>query len=120
MPRIALRAFERTAGFAEGVSRPSTRTCCYVKAMHAWATRLEVLPEAIEYYLWDEANKSAHRSGTFARNNMAWISRETCQRQTSLLPEASRTGPEIQCQIKCQRGQTPPVAARRSQTPQPR
>ena len=32
--------------------------CCYVKAMHAWASRLEVLPEAIEYYLWDEANKS--------------------------------------------------------------
>ena len=58
MPRIALRAFERTAGFAEGVSRPSTRTCCYVTAMHAWASRLEVLPEAIEYYLWDEANKS--------------------------------------------------------------
>ena len=30
----------------------------YVSAMHAWASALDVLPEAIEYYLWDEADKS--------------------------------------------------------------
>jgi hypothetical protein len=29
----------------------------YVEVMHAWASRLKVLPEAIEYYLWDEASK---------------------------------------------------------------
>lgn len=29
----------------------------FVKAMHAWASRLDVLPEVIEYYLWDEASK---------------------------------------------------------------
>jgi hypothetical protein len=27
----------------------------YVKTMHAWAARLKVLPEVIEYYLWREA-----------------------------------------------------------------
>jgi hypothetical protein len=31
---------------------------CYVSAIHAWASALDVLPEAIEYYLWDEADKS--------------------------------------------------------------
>lgn len=30
----------------------------YVRAMHAWASCLGVLPEVIEYYLWDEASKS--------------------------------------------------------------
>ena len=30
----------------------------YVSAMHAWASALEVLPEAIEYYLWDNPDKS--------------------------------------------------------------
>jgi hypothetical protein len=30
----------------------------YVSAMHAWASALDVLPEAIEYYLWDKADKS--------------------------------------------------------------
>ena len=30
----------------------------FVKAMHAWASRLDVLPEVIEYYLWAEAGKS--------------------------------------------------------------
>lgn len=30
----------------------------FVKAMHAWASRLGVLPEVIEYYLWVEAGKS--------------------------------------------------------------
>lgn len=29
----------------------------YVKAVHAWACELKVLPEVIEYYLWDEASK---------------------------------------------------------------
>ena len=36
----------------------STAYVHYVKAMHAWAFRLEVLPEVIEYYLWNEASKS--------------------------------------------------------------
>jgi hypothetical protein len=30
----------------------------YVKTMHAWATKLNVLPEVIEYYLWAEAARS--------------------------------------------------------------
>jgi hypothetical protein len=30
----------------------------YVKTMHAWAAKLNVLPEVIEYYLWAEAAKS--------------------------------------------------------------
>jgi hypothetical protein len=30
----------------------------YVNAMHAWASALDILPEAIEYYFWDEADKS--------------------------------------------------------------
>ena len=29
----------------------------YVKAMHMWASRLEVLPDVIEYYLWIEASR---------------------------------------------------------------
>jgi hypothetical protein len=29
----------------------------YVKTMHAWAARLGVLPEVIEYYLWDEVGE---------------------------------------------------------------
>jgi 8-oxoguanine DNA glycosylase-like protein len=29
----------------------------YVKTMHAWAASLDVLPEIIEYYLWNEAAK---------------------------------------------------------------
>lgn len=36
----------------------STAYVQYVRAMHAWASRLEVLPEVIEYYLWEEASKS--------------------------------------------------------------
>jgi hypothetical protein len=36
----------------------STAYVRYVKAMHAWAFRLEVLPEVIEYYLWAEASES--------------------------------------------------------------
>lgn len=31
----------------------------FVSAMHAWATRLNVLPEVIEYYLWREVGNSA-------------------------------------------------------------
>jgi hypothetical protein len=30
----------------------------FVKTMHAWAAKLNVLPEVIEYYLWAEAAKS--------------------------------------------------------------
>ena len=30
----------------------------YVNAMHAWASALDILPEVIEYYFWDEADKS--------------------------------------------------------------
>jgi hypothetical protein len=30
----------------------------FVKAMHAWAAELKVLPETIEHYLWTEAAKS--------------------------------------------------------------
>ena len=30
----------------------------YAKTMHAWAAKLNVLPEVIEYYLWAEAAKS--------------------------------------------------------------
>jgi hypothetical protein len=30
----------------------------YVKTMHAWADKLNVLPEVIEYYLWTEVGKS--------------------------------------------------------------
>lgn len=30
----------------------------YVKTMHAWADKLNVLPEVIEYYLWTEAGES--------------------------------------------------------------
>jgi hypothetical protein len=33
----------------------------FVKAVHAWASRLDVLPEGIEYYLWAEAGKSGSR-----------------------------------------------------------
>jgi hypothetical protein len=29
----------------------------YVRAMHEWATRLDVRPEVIEYYLWSEAGE---------------------------------------------------------------
>jgi Putative 8-oxoguanine DNA glycosylase OGG-like protein len=35
----------------------STAYVLYVKAMHAWASQLKVLPEVIEYYLWTEASK---------------------------------------------------------------
>jgi hypothetical protein len=35
----------------------STAYARYVKTMHAWASQLTVLPEVIEYYLWDEASK---------------------------------------------------------------
>lgn len=35
----------------------STAYVRYVKAMHAWASRLNVIPEVIEYYLWAEAAK---------------------------------------------------------------
>lgn len=39
--------------------RPDSRSYVqFVKAMHAWASRLGVLPEVIEYYLWAEADKS--------------------------------------------------------------
>lgn len=38
--------------------RPSrTAYVRYVKAMHAWASRLNVVPEVIEYYFWAEAAK---------------------------------------------------------------
>jgi hypothetical protein len=33
----------------------------YVTTMHAWAARLNVLPEVIEYYLWREAGKRSSR-----------------------------------------------------------
>jgi hypothetical protein len=36
----------------------STAYVRYVKALHAWAFCLEVLPEVIEYYLWAEASGS--------------------------------------------------------------
>jgi hypothetical protein len=29
----------------------------YVMAMHAWASELDVLPEVIEYYLWNQASR---------------------------------------------------------------
>jgi 8-oxoguanine DNA glycosylase-like protein len=29
----------------------------YVKAMHAWASQLKVIPEVIEYYLWSEGSR---------------------------------------------------------------
>ena len=35
----------------------STAYARYVKTMHTWASKLDVLPEAIEYYLWAEASK---------------------------------------------------------------
>jgi hypothetical protein len=44
-----------------GSYRPRPDTGAYVqfvKAMHAWASQLNVLPEVIEYYLWAEAGKS--------------------------------------------------------------
>ena len=44
----------------------------YVKTMHAWAAKLNVLPEVIEYYLWAEAAKSG---------SLLW---PTCQAQHAL------------------------------------
>lgn len=39
--------------------RPDSSTYVqYVKTMHAWAAKLNVLPEVIEHYLWAEAAKS--------------------------------------------------------------
>jgi hypothetical protein len=39
----------------------------YVKTMGEWATGLHVLPEVIEYYLWDEATKRSSRLWTECR-----------------------------------------------------
>jgi hypothetical protein len=41
----------------------------YVKTTHAWASQLKVLPEVIEYYLWNEASR---------RGSPLW---SACQRQ---------------------------------------
>jgi hypothetical protein len=49
----------------------------YVKTMHAWAAKLNVLPEVIEYYLWAEAAKSGSPLWpTCAKDSTLWTSRE--------------------------------------------
>jgi hypothetical protein len=50
----------------------STAYVLYAKAMHAWASQLKVLPEVIEYYLWNEASK---------RGSLLW---PACQAQHAL------------------------------------
>jgi hypothetical protein len=59
MALAQLTGYRLLARSADYRPRPdSTAYMRYVKAMHAWAVPLEVLPEVIEYYLWDEASES--------------------------------------------------------------